>query len=175
MKTITVRDLRQRWPKAEAMLEREKEITITRDGKPVAKLVRVREVEAARKRFDPRRHARWQAKVGGRRTIRWVEEFAQGKLASATLKSTPTTTKFSLLHCHRSGEPCFVGGNTASRQAWSVAADGRDVAAAVDAAAGFCLLGLALRNSSTKFVVPALPARQRSAASCRSRSICALK
>src|SRR5712664_1033259 len=65
MKTITVRDLRQRWPRAEAMLEREKEITVTRDGKPVAKLVRVREVEAARKRFDPRRHARWQAKVSG--------------------------------------------------------------------------------------------------------------
>ena len=75
MKTITVRDLRQRWPRAEAMLEREKEITVTRDGKPVAKLVRVREVEAARKRLDPRRHARWQAKVSGRRTVRWVEEF----------------------------------------------------------------------------------------------------
>jgi prevent-host-death family protein len=50
MKTITVRDLRQRWPSAEAMLEREKEIIVTRDGKPVARLVRVREVEAARKR-----------------------------------------------------------------------------------------------------------------------------
>lgn len=75
MKTITVRDLRQRWPSAEAMLEREKEIIVTRDGKPVAKLVRVREVEAVRKRFDPRRHARWQAKVSGRRTFRGVEEF----------------------------------------------------------------------------------------------------
>jgi antitoxin (DNA-binding transcriptional repressor) of toxin-antitoxin stability system len=75
MKTITVRDLRQRWPRAEALLEREKEIIVTRDGKPVAKLMRVREVGAARKRFDPRRHARWQAKVSGRRTVRWVEEF----------------------------------------------------------------------------------------------------
>src|SRR5205809_19688 len=75
MKTITVRDLRQRWPRAEALLEREKEIIVTRDGKPVAKLVRVREVGAARKRFDPRGHARWQAKVSGRRTVRWVEEF----------------------------------------------------------------------------------------------------
>jgi antitoxin (DNA-binding transcriptional repressor) of toxin-antitoxin stability system len=75
MKTITVRDLRQRWPRAEAMLGREKEITVTRDGKPVAKLVRVREVETARKRFDPRRHARWQAKVSGQRTVQWVEEF----------------------------------------------------------------------------------------------------
>lgn len=75
MKTITVRDLRQRWPRAEAMLEHEKEIIVTRDGKPVAKLVRVREVETARKRFDPRGHARWQAQVSGRRPVRWVEEF----------------------------------------------------------------------------------------------------
>ena len=75
MKTITVRDLRQRWPKAEAMLEHEKEITVTRDGKPVAKLVRVRQTAQARKRFDPERHARWQAKASGPRTVRWVDEF----------------------------------------------------------------------------------------------------
>ena len=75
MKTITVRDLRQRWPRAEAMLEREKEIVVTRDGKPVAKLVRVREARAARRRFDPRGHARWQARVSGGRTGRWGEEF----------------------------------------------------------------------------------------------------
>jgi antitoxin (DNA-binding transcriptional repressor) of toxin-antitoxin stability system len=75
MTTLTVRDLRQRWPKAEAMLEREKEIVVTRDGKPVAKLVRVRKVEATRKRFDPRRHARWQARVSGKDAVRWVEEF----------------------------------------------------------------------------------------------------
>ena len=75
MKTITVRDLRQRWPRAEAMLEREKEIVVTRDGKPVAKLVRVREARAAPRSFDPRAHARWQARVSGGRTVRWVEEF----------------------------------------------------------------------------------------------------
>lgn len=75
MKTITVRDLRQRWPQAEAMLEREREIVITRDGKPVAKLVRFREAEKARKRFDPEAHAKWQDTVNGRRTVRWVEEF----------------------------------------------------------------------------------------------------
>ena len=39
MKTISVRDLRQRWPEAEARLQVEKEIVITRDAKPVAKLV----------------------------------------------------------------------------------------------------------------------------------------
>ncbi len=75
VKTVSVRDLRQRWPHAEAMLEREKEILVTRDGRPVAKLVRVRKVPPARKRFDPRAHGRWQARVGGRHTVRWVEEF----------------------------------------------------------------------------------------------------
>ena len=39
MKTITIRDLRQRWPEAEAALQLENEILITRDSKPVAKLV----------------------------------------------------------------------------------------------------------------------------------------
>lgn len=75
MKTITVRDLRQRWPQAEAMLEREREIIVTRDGKPVAKLVRFRERAPRRKRFDADRHAAWQRRMFGRRTVRWVDEF----------------------------------------------------------------------------------------------------
>lgn len=75
VKTVTIRDLRQRWPKAEAMLEHEKEILVTRDGKPVAKLVRVREPAPARRRLDPHAHARWQARVAGRRIVRWLEEF----------------------------------------------------------------------------------------------------
>jgi antitoxin (DNA-binding transcriptional repressor) of toxin-antitoxin stability system len=41
MKTITIRDLRQRWSAAEAALQVEDEILITRDSMPVAKLVRV--------------------------------------------------------------------------------------------------------------------------------------
>jgi hypothetical protein len=32
MKTITVRDLRQRWPAAERLLQTEHELVITRDG-----------------------------------------------------------------------------------------------------------------------------------------------
>jgi antitoxin (DNA-binding transcriptional repressor) of toxin-antitoxin stability system len=75
MKTISVRDLRQRWPRAEAMLRTEGEVTITRDGKPVAKLVRLKEARSPRKRFDPKRHAAWQARTGGGRTVRWVDEF----------------------------------------------------------------------------------------------------
>jgi antitoxin (DNA-binding transcriptional repressor) of toxin-antitoxin stability system len=75
MVTISVRDLRQRWPRAEAMLRTEGEIIITRDGNPVAKLVRVRELRRPRKRFDAKRHADWQAKVNRGRTVRWVQEF----------------------------------------------------------------------------------------------------
>jgi antitoxin (DNA-binding transcriptional repressor) of toxin-antitoxin stability system len=41
MKAITVRDLRPRWPEAERRLRTETELLITRDGTPVAKLVRI--------------------------------------------------------------------------------------------------------------------------------------
>jgi antitoxin (DNA-binding transcriptional repressor) of toxin-antitoxin stability system len=74
MKTITVRELRQQWPRAEALLQQEKEIIVTRDGKPVARLSRIRESTARRKRFDPESHARWQVRTGGSRKVRWVEE-----------------------------------------------------------------------------------------------------
>lgn len=72
---ISVRDLRQRWPRAEEILRTAGEIIITRDGKPVAKLVRVREPRNPRKRLDARRHAAWQARMSRGRTVRWVHEF----------------------------------------------------------------------------------------------------
>jgi antitoxin (DNA-binding transcriptional repressor) of toxin-antitoxin stability system len=65
MKTISIRDLRQRWPEAEAALEVEDEILITRDSKPVAKLVRIHTATATRPRWDMAEHARWQKKVSG--------------------------------------------------------------------------------------------------------------
>jgi antitoxin (DNA-binding transcriptional repressor) of toxin-antitoxin stability system len=65
MKTITIRDLRQRWPEAEAALEFEDEILITRDSKPVAKLVRVAPDGPRRSRWNAEEHARWQRKVSG--------------------------------------------------------------------------------------------------------------
>src|SRR5689334_19228963 len=65
MKTITIRDLRQRWPEAEAALEVEEEITITRDSKPVAKLVRVKPPETKRTRWNPQEHRKWIKKVYG--------------------------------------------------------------------------------------------------------------
>lgn len=75
MKTITVRDLRQRWPQAEALLKAEHELVITRDGQPVAKLVRIIPTKTRRTRFDPAEHATWQARVFGKsKLIRWVDQ-----------------------------------------------------------------------------------------------------
>jgi antitoxin (DNA-binding transcriptional repressor) of toxin-antitoxin stability system len=64
MRSISVRDLRHKWPEAEAALKAEGEIIVTRDSKPVAKLVHIPEAPK-RKRWDPEEHARWQRKVSG--------------------------------------------------------------------------------------------------------------
>ena len=56
MKTITIRDLRQRWPEAEAALQVENEILITRDSQPVARLVRVYKPAARLPRWTPEAH-----------------------------------------------------------------------------------------------------------------------
>jgi antitoxin (DNA-binding transcriptional repressor) of toxin-antitoxin stability system len=72
---MTIRDLRQRWPEAEAALREVEEILITRDSKPVAKLVRVSAEPARRERWDPEKHALWQKKVSA------------GKPASDSLES----------------------------------------------------------------------------------------
>ena len=74
MKTVSVRALRQQWPEAEALLPVEEEIVITRDARPVAKLVRTAERPTPRKRFDPATHARWQRTVAGGRLSRWVDQ-----------------------------------------------------------------------------------------------------
>jgi len=69
MKTITIRDLRQRWPEAEAALQVENEILITRDSEPVAKLVRVTQRETKRTRWNPEEHRRWIKKVFGKKVF----------------------------------------------------------------------------------------------------------
>ncbi len=74
MKTVTVRDLRQKWPEMEKALQIEREIVITRDSKPVAKLVRYSESTKARKRFDPAAHIQWQRRTSRGKITRWVDE-----------------------------------------------------------------------------------------------------
>ena len=69
MKTITIRDLRQRWPEAEAALQVEEEIIVTRDSKPVAKLVRITPAETKRPRWTPEAHRRWIKAVFGKKVF----------------------------------------------------------------------------------------------------------
>jgi len=79
MKTITIRDLRQRWPEAEAALKIENEILITRDSKPVAKLVYLSPSETKRPRWDAKEHARWQKKVSRGKISSSDEALAQSR------------------------------------------------------------------------------------------------
>lgn len=71
MKTISIRDLRQRWPEAEAALQIEDEIIVTRRSKPVAKLVRIvpEEPKRKRKRWNPEEHCKWLKKVYGNKVL----------------------------------------------------------------------------------------------------------
>ena len=79
VKTITIRDLRQRWPEAEAALKVEDEIIITRDSEPVAKLVRISPTATDRPRWNPEEHARWQRKVAGGKITRSDAALAQSR------------------------------------------------------------------------------------------------
>jgi antitoxin (DNA-binding transcriptional repressor) of toxin-antitoxin stability system len=74
VKTITIRDLRQRWPAAEAALQIEDEILITRDSKPVAKLVRVTQAQAKRPRWNVEEHRKWIKEVFGNKTFPHSDE-----------------------------------------------------------------------------------------------------
>jgi antitoxin (DNA-binding transcriptional repressor) of toxin-antitoxin stability system len=76
MTTMTVHDLGQHWPEAEKVLAAEKEITITRDGVPVAKLLAVEPVKKQRKPFDLEAHRKWKEDLFGKGVVvNWVEEF----------------------------------------------------------------------------------------------------
>jgi antitoxin (DNA-binding transcriptional repressor) of toxin-antitoxin stability system len=74
MKTISIRDLRQRWPEAEAALKVEEEIIITRDSKPVAKLVLVGPVVNKRPRWNFEEQKKWIKKVYGSKVFASVDD-----------------------------------------------------------------------------------------------------
>jgi antitoxin (DNA-binding transcriptional repressor) of toxin-antitoxin stability system len=60
MKTMTVREIRLKWPDAERALARVGEIVVTRDSKPVARIVPYDTRSRARgTRFDPAEQERW--------------------------------------------------------------------------------------------------------------------
>ena len=71
---LTVRDLRLHWPEAERRLRREREIVVTRDGKPVARLSAFVPDEARRPRFSPEAHLAWLGQTWkGRATGKMLE------------------------------------------------------------------------------------------------------
>ncbi len=60
---MTVRDIRLHWPEAEKALAESGEIVVTRDSRPVAKIVPfVAPAKTLRQRFDPDKHMRWLRK-----------------------------------------------------------------------------------------------------------------
>ncbi len=75
MTTITIRDLRHKWPQAESLLNEVGEIIVTRDSTPVAKLVRIEPAQTTRKKFDPEEHAAWQKSVFGDKKFQIVDSF----------------------------------------------------------------------------------------------------
>jgi len=74
MTTITIRDLRHKWPQAESLLQEVGEIIVTRDAAPVAKLVRIDPPKPAKKRFDPVEHAAWQKRTFGGKKFSLVDD-----------------------------------------------------------------------------------------------------
>jgi antitoxin (DNA-binding transcriptional repressor) of toxin-antitoxin stability system len=66
---MTIRDLRQKWPEAERALAEEDEIVITRDGKPVAKLIPFVDAPDKRPRFNSEKHIQKMKKILGGRAL----------------------------------------------------------------------------------------------------------
>lgn len=76
MKTMTVSDIHEHWAEAESALAVEKEIIITRNGHPVAKLTQVEPAQKLRARFDFEEHRRWKKEVFGTAPMPdWVQKF----------------------------------------------------------------------------------------------------
>lgn len=76
---MTVRDIRLRWPEAEKALAVEEEIVVTRDSRPVARIVPyVPDAAPRRRRFDRKQHMRWLRKISkGERTLPSTDQLLQ--------------------------------------------------------------------------------------------------
>jgi len=68
METVTIRELRQNWPAVEKRLAVVGELTVTRDGEPVATLTPPLPKAVAKKpakRFTVAEHEKWMKKIWG--------------------------------------------------------------------------------------------------------------
>lgn len=71
MTRMSIRDVRLKWPEAERKLAATGEIVITRDSKPVARLLPYDAPNRrARARFDPEVHLRWLRKIWKGKAVR---------------------------------------------------------------------------------------------------------
>ena len=75
MKAITIRDLRQPWPKTERILQTEKELIITCDGEPVARLVRIVPEPPQHRRWNPEAHKQWLNKTWRSQPVRQTDKY----------------------------------------------------------------------------------------------------
>lgn len=76
MKTVSIRDLRQKWPAVERGLKVSGGILITRGSKPVARLLPLEDAgESKPNRFDPEAHRQWMQRTWGDSVSEpWVDE-----------------------------------------------------------------------------------------------------
>lgn len=75
MKAITIRNLRQPWPKTERILQAKKEFVIMRDGEPVARLVRIIPEPPPQKRWHPEAHKQWLNKTWPSQPLRLTDKY----------------------------------------------------------------------------------------------------
>lgn len=75
MKTVSIRDLRQKWPAIERRLQGSEGILITRDSKPVARLLPLENgAKGGRPQFHAKNQAQWMRKTWGTTEPRpWVD------------------------------------------------------------------------------------------------------
>lgn len=66
MQTVTIRELRQNWPKIEARLRTARQpLLVTRDGEPVAQMSPPPRPAGEAKAFDAAGHQRWLRRIWG--------------------------------------------------------------------------------------------------------------
>ena len=75
MDTVSIRDLRQKWPAVERGLKRSGGVLVTRDSMPVARLLPLEDSGAPeRERFNPQAHSQWLKKMWGKSSSTpWVD------------------------------------------------------------------------------------------------------
>lgn len=75
MKTVTIRELRRNWPAVEQHLASARELTVTRDGKPVAELrLPARLPAKTAKRFNAAEHLKMIQKFWAGRKPKFTTE-----------------------------------------------------------------------------------------------------